>query len=166
MQNDYIIIENAAQLFTYDPETGRISWKISGRRRTVGGQAGAVRGSGYRQIRLKQGVLCEHRVAWFLYYSVLPECQIDHINRDKADNRIKNLRLALKNEADNMQNLGLRKDNSTGISGVRWHKTSKKWEARILVAKKYVYLGVFSNLFDAACARKAAELEYFTFANS
>lgn len=167
MQKDTIIIENAAQLFDYDPETGIVSWKakVGNGKIKAGDRAGAVRSSGYRVIRLKIGNLFEHRVVWFLHNGVLPDCQIDHINRNKTDNRIQNLRLAPRNEADNLQNLGLRKDNKTGLAGVRWHNSSKKWESRIRVAKVYIYLGVFDSFFDAVCARKSAELKYFTFAN-
>jgi HNH endonuclease len=167
MQNDTIIIENAVQLFDYDPETGVVSWKVDVCKGKI--KAGTpVRGAmskGYRVIKLKIGNMAEHRVAWFLHYKKLPECQIDHIDRDRANNRISNLRLAPRNERDNSQNTNLRSDNMTGVAGICWFKLRNKWRARIMVEQKDIHLGLFESFEDAVAARRAAELKYFTFVN-
>lgn len=167
MLNDHIIVENAAQLFTYDAETGIVRWKndVGNRKIKVGDRAGAVRSNGYRVIRMQIGSLMEHRVAWFLHHGALPPCQIDHINRDKTDNRITNLRLAPRNEKDNLQNRGVLSNSRSRVTGVRRHKSANKWEARITANGVYIHLGLFENFDDAVAARKAAELKYHTFAN-
>ena len=169
MQNDYIIIENAAQLFTYDPETGAVRWAVDrGRCKRIraGAKAGHTRKDGYTEIRLGKRPFMAHRVAWFLHHGELPPCQLDHINRDRSDNRICNLRIASENAFHNNQNRRVGKNNTSGAIGVMWYPTKNKWIARIKVKGRSIYLGLFSNFDDAVLARKAAELKYFTFANS
>lgn len=82
----------------------------------------------------------------------------DHINRDKLDNRKQNLRIC--KHANNMKNLGLRKDNTSGVKGVRWHKQLQKWNARIHVNGKEISLGCFHDLKEAAKAYKDASIKY------
>ena len=84
---------------------------------------------------------------------------VDHINHNKADNRISNLRIC--EWADNTRNHKVPKNSTTGISGVSWHKKTSKWQARITINGKRISLGVFDNIEDARQARLKAELEYF-----
>lgn len=88
---------------------------------------------------------------------LLPE--IDHKNGNKLDNRRINLRESTRQQ--NVWNSSIRKDNYSGIPGVHWHKQFKKWHSYIGFNKKRISLGCFHCLFDACCARKAAELKYF-----
>ena len=84
---------------------------------------------------------------------------VDHINHNKADNRMSNLRIC--EWADNTRNRKAPKNSKTGITGVTWHKHSSKWQARITINGKRINLGVFDNIEDARQARLKAELEYF-----
>lgn len=84
---------------------------------------------------------------------------VDHINHNKADNRMSNLRICV--WADNTRNHKVPKNSTTGISGVSWHKKASKWQARITINGKRINLGVFDNIEDARQARLKAELEYF-----
>ena len=81
----------------YDPETGIFTWK-SGRGRggtwTAGGIAGGPDGHGYWRISVKRVRRLAHRLAWLYAFGVWPNKQVDHINGDRTDNRIANLRLA------------------------------------------------------------------------
>ncbi len=101
-----------------------------------------------------------HRVAWFLYYGEIPNGQIDHINQDKKDNRIKNLRCV--SNMDNHRNMPIQKNNTTGIVGVHFIKHKKRWVSYIKVDSKRFHLGTFDNLFDACCKRRSQEV-YFGF---
>ena len=83
----------------------------------------------------------------------------DHINGDTRDCRRENLRPA--NASENAQNRGLRSDNTSGYTGVSWHKKLQKWQASIMVYGKRIYLGVFSNKSDAIETRLKAEKKYF-----
>jgi hypothetical protein len=81
---------------------------------------------------------------------------VDHINHDTLDNRKQNLKVCTNTE--NMQNI---KSNASGIIGVSYHKSQKKYQASISYNRKRIYLGIFENIEDAITARKEAELIYF-----
>jgi hypothetical protein len=82
-----------------------------------------------------------HRLAWFYVYGVFPSGQIDHINRNKSDNRLVNLRDC--SISENKQNSGLYKNNKSGFKGV--FKKGKRYEAGIRVNNKRIYLGKFGS---------------------
>ena len=85
--------------------------------------------------------------------------QTDHINRDKTDNRRSNLRECT--TAQNAMNSSLRRTNTSGVTGVSWHKGAGKWRARIMIDGKHMHIGYFSDKADAIAARRAAEIKYF-----
>lgn len=84
---------------------------------------------------------------------------VDHISNDKTDNRRSNLRICKQNE--NCRNHSLNSNNTSGVTGVNWHKVSNKWIARIKVNYETIYIGTFDNFEDAVRARKEAEEKYF-----
>jgi hypothetical protein len=73
--------------------------------------------------------------------------EVDHINRNRLDNRRENLRIC--SAAENNRNVSLRKDNASGRKGVSLHKRSGKWQANIQVDGKFKYLGLYSSIDDA-----------------
>jgi hypothetical protein len=85
--------------------------------------------------------------------------QIDHINRNKLDNRKKNLRPCTPQQ--NIMNHPMRSDNTSGFVGVHWHKMTRKWASRIQVNGKGIHCGLFPNIEDAIAARLMAEAKYF-----
>ena len=100
-----------------------------------------------------------HRLAWLYVHGAWPEKQLDHINRDKDDNRINNLR-----EVDNKQNqenVGLWSHNTSGYRGVSVRRNGT-FQADIKLDGKTVCLGVFKTVEDAAIARMKAELANFS----
>ena len=84
---------------------------------------------------------------------------VDHINRDKLDNRKANLRVCT--SSDNAKNRGTRKNNVSGVTGVIWNKQASKWEARINMRGKRIHLGVFTDINEAIKVRIHSELEMF-----
>ena len=84
---------------------------------------------------------------------------VDHINRDKLDNRNENLRLCL--QIDNAKNLSKYKTNTSGVHGVSYNKKSNKWRTEIMCNGEKIYLGEYINLEDATKVRKEAEKKYF-----
>lgn len=84
---------------------------------------------------------------------------IDHKNHNTTDNRKRNLRIVT--SSNNSMNHVKRKDNTSGVTGVRWHKATDKWQSDIYVNGKNIYLGVFSDKNKAIAARKEAEKKYF-----
>lgn len=99
-----------------------------------------------------------HRVIWALHHGEWPKGEVDHINGIRSDNRICNLRDVPKSE--NQRNASIRKDNKSGVVGVRWNKGCNKWVANIRHEGKQVYLGLFLTLEDAKEARLNAEKEF------
>lgn len=84
---------------------------------------------------------------------------IDHVNHKLFDNRKLNLRAVTKQQ--NGMNASLSKNNTSGVTGVTWHKRDERWQARIKVDYKYIHLGYFDSFEDAVRARKQAEEKYF-----
>lgn len=99
-----------------------------------------------------------HRLVWLLNYKEWPNGQIDHINRNKSDNSIGNLRIV--SNAENCKNQRKPKNNVSGQVGVSWASSCNKWMSNITVNRKRIYLGVFNELYCAVTARKKAEIKY------
>jgi len=110
---------------------------------------------GYAGIRINGNVIAVHR----LLTNAKAEDIVDHINRNKKDNRITNLRLT--NKSVNAFNCGIRKNNTSGHTGVWWRSDTGKWAAEIKVDYKKIHLGCFENLNDAIKAREIAENKYY-----
>lgn len=94
----------------------------------------------------------------FAYGDVLPD-EIDHIDRDPSNNRLSNLRAATRSQ--NARNKKIGRANTSGATGVTWHKRIGKWQAQIEMERKSIYLGVYSDLSDAVSARAEAARRYF-----
>jgi hypothetical protein len=163
--NHSISADFVREILSYDPETGEFRWKWRDdirkcdNARLVGKVAGSLDSHGYIVIGINLQIYQAHRLAWLHIHGVWPVNQIDHINNDKADNRITNLREATSQE--NQRNVGLQKNSSTGIAGVSWNKRDQKYQARITVDRKFISLGYFDTLEKAAKARAEAESFYF-----
>ena len=155
-----ITAEYLRSILHYDQETGIFTWKVgSANQVKVGDVAGSQDGHGYLQIRVCSRKYKAHRLAWLYMYSNWPKDQIDHINRNKTDNRITNLRDV--SHKQNQQNTGKRSDNTSGHTGVSWYKPYSKWLAHIKHNQKQINLGYFTTIEEAVAARKAGELKYW-----
>lgn len=143
----------------YDPTTGHFKWKVTVSPRGVAGQrAGSQDSNGYRRIRIFRQRHKEHRLAWLFEYGAMPAERIDHINGDKADNRIVNLRLA--DKFQNNWNRAETSRNTSGAKGVSWSSSKNRWQAVIGYKNKLAWLGSFDDIESAQMAyeTKAAEL--------
>ena len=145
----------------YDPETGVFTWKIRKSYNTkVGGAAGGKGANRYHSIAVDGVQYATHRLAWLYVHGVWPIDQIDHINGDKLDNRLANLREA--NNSVNQQNIPIQKNNTSGYTGVSWNKRLNKWIAQIYSNGKNHFLGSFNNPVDANAARVIAKMRFHT----
>jgi len=152
--------EYLRSILHYDPETGVFTRLKAGRGVTaIGGTAGARMSNGYRNISVMNRRYLAHRLAWLYVYDSWPETQIDHVNRDRSDNRILNLREATPRQ--NGQNKGMLISNTSGYAGVSWHRLRSKWRANIKHNRVQIHLGLFESIEDAVAARKAAEKLYW-----
>ncbi len=145
------------ELLNYDPETGIFTWNINRPKCSKGKVAGTFHVNGYTHIQLNRKIYKAHRLAWLYVNGYLPK-YIDHINCDRSDNRICNLRKA--NIYQNNHNAKLSKNNTSGIKGISWHKKAKKWCAVIEAYNKKIYLGLFKDLEFAELVIKEARSKY------
>jgi hypothetical protein len=150
---------NLKEWFKYDYETGLIYWvKSPSKNIKIGDIAGKEHSEGYLIIRmLKFSWLC-HRLGWFLYYGFWPT-ELDHINGNKKDNRIKNLREVTKSQ--NQQNNKKQINKTSEFKGVSWCKSRKKWCSYIKLHGKTFNLGRFENETQAAKTYNEAAMKYF-----
>lgn len=147
------------EILNYDSESGLFTWKVRTSKRIKKGQiAGTVKEDGYICIRVDGTLYLAHRLVWLYHYGTFPENEIDHINRNKSDNRISNLRDV--DRVTNAINKDLQSNNESGVAGVRWSKGSNKWRAYIGVEGKTIQLGYFVEFHEAVNARKNAEVLY------
>lgn len=154
--------EELKQLLSYNPEDGQFTrLKTTASNAVKGSVAGHVDSRGYVKIRINGREHSAHRLAWLYVYGWFPAGQIDHVNRNKSDNRITNLREVTISE--NAQNIGLKRSNKSGYTGVRWNIKRAKWVAHIKVDGQFRHLGCFNTLDAAADARRSAELAYHPF---
>lgn len=153
------------QALSYNPETGLFTWIEPKRGRMLFSVAGHVdKNTGYRDISLDDRSYYAAKLAWLYVFGEYPECVVDHINRDKVDDRINNLRLATQSE--NIINSGMFAHNTSGIKGVYHYKDRAKkgwpaWWAYITHNGKRKSLGYFHSKTEAKFAREEAELDLF-----
>lgn len=122
-----------------------------GRKDYVGRAAGCVAPNGYRVIGVGQSRYYAHRLIYLYHYGVMPK-EIDHINRNRLDNRIENLRSVTR--AENMMN----KEFSHKPNGsVCWDKTHGRWKARVQCGGKKYSLGYFTKEEEALSASLSAK---------
>jgi hypothetical protein len=125
-------------------------------------KSGTVDGGGYIQTGIKGRYYKNHRLIFMMHHGYCPE-YIDHVNGNKLDNRIENLRAATHSE--NLYNRKLQSNNLSGVKGVSWDKSSKKWKARISVDGKDLLLGKFDSIEEARDTVNEARKKHGEFAN-
>ena len=146
------------ELFKYSPSIGEFTRVVTtGNRSKAGAIAGSLGVSGYLQISINRKIYKAHRLAWLYEYGEMPKGQIDHIDHNRSNNKIVNLRIVC--HQDNGKNQKLRRNNKSGFNGVFWHPECSKWMASVKVDGKSKYLGLFNELSDAVLERLNAESE-------
>lgn len=158
-------------LLEYDPETGVFRWlaRVRGyfasdrswnswNAKHVGAVAGYIMGGGYRVIAVLGVQQLASRLAWLYVRGVWPLGQIDHINGQRDDNRIANLRDVP--QLDNMHNKCIYSNNTSGAVGVEFYAPTKRWRATIRVNGKRKALGHFIDKAEAIAVRKKAETDF------
>lgn len=150
------------ELFVYDNLTGYLHWKIRPNNRVkVGDVAGCLHHTGYVIVRACRQNFLAHRIVWDLNNptdKLLRDEQIDHIDQDKTNNRLHNLRKV--SSVENGRNRPKNINNTSGVVGVYWYSQYAKWRAQIVVAGKLVFLGYFDEKAQADSARRNAEIKF------
>ena len=142
-----ISVYDLHEALNYSPLTGEFTWRSGAHRRVAGSVAGTMRKDGYWQIGVLGDRYLAHRLAWMCIYGEAPEREVDHINRNRSDNRAQNLRLVSRNE--NAQNASHSKNNTSGYRGVTFNRKNRVWIAQIGHEMKSIYLGSFVDRDEA-----------------
>ncbi len=155
-----ITAERLREVLRYDRDAGRFYWlslphKCASNIK-VGDLAGWTENTGYRRINIDGHRYVEHHLVWLYMVGEWPP-GLDHKNKDKADNRWSNLRLATKEQ--NARNRGPRSDNALGIAGVRLHENGR-YQGRIYAHGKF-QSKTFERLADAIVWRRSMAEEIF-----
>ena len=142
----------------YNQDTGVFTWKVNKSKRTKAGDVAGWKDNGYVNISINGKSYKAHRLAWLYIYGQFPENLIDHINSNRSDNRICNLRKAT--YLENSQNYKTPKTNTSGIKNVSWYKNLKKWVVTIGVNGKKKTIGYFEDLEFAELVAIEAREKY------
>lgn len=157
------------QCFELDIESGSLTWKARPREHFptergwlvflgayAGKRADHLGPHGYRRVSVDGDRYAAHRIVWKMVHGTDPET-IDHINRDRSDNRPSNLRSCTEHE--NALNRPMHKNNRCGVKGV--HACNGKWRAMIRFEGRSRHIGLFETLEEASAAYKAEAARLF-----
>ena len=147
------------EYFKYDSNEGSLVYKKIPKgvsKSKLNCEAG-TKNMGYRSIQIKGKAYLAHRLIWFCEKGYQPE-YIDHINGNKLDNRLSNLRSV--SYIENNKNAAMRSDNKSGQTGVCWCKRELSWRVTININKKQKHIGMYKDLQEAIEVRKEAEIKY------
>lgn len=147
--------ERIKQILNYDPETGVFTWMKGTNRIKVGSIAGGPGPHGHIRIMVDGRKVMAHTLAWIYMTGKPPENIIDHRDRNNQNNIFSNLRPATTQQ--NNFNRSKQRNNTSGVTGVTWSKDLKKWRARVIVDRKEISLGYFSEFDQAVAAREKAK---------
>jgi hypothetical protein len=121
----------------------------------AGSLFGGVNRYGYREGRVDGVLYPIHRLIWMYHYGYFPENDIDHINRNRLDNRIENLREV--SRQCNLRNIGLAINNTSKVKGIGFCKSRGQWRSYVKLNQRNIYLGRFSDFIEAVAHRLAIE---------
>ncbi len=153
--NKTITQKQLKELLHYDNRTGIFTRKKLTNRTAIAG--GVSNKDGYNRISIKNKRFLAHRLAWLYEHGKFPKHTIDHINHNRSDNRISNLREVA--HKVNCMNQSKRSNNKSGITGVYFDKERNTWNATICIDGKTKALGRYSSISEAAQVRSISERE-------
>lgn len=144
-----VTAERLRELLFYDPDAGTFTWRVArGGRATVGSLAGAISKRGYKSIFIDYKQFRSHRLAWLYVYGKWPDGEIDHINGNPSDNRIRNLRVS--DRTNQCRNAKTKSTNLIGLKGVT--AAGDRFRARIRVNYRLINIGRFNTAEEAHAA--------------
>jgi hypothetical protein len=158
-----ILTDSVNDDFIYDSSTGILKWSYT-RKRNRGMEAGSLshchktgKISG-RRVKYNGHEIGVHRIIYQMNHGYCPDV-LDHKDGNPLNNRLSNLRPA--DPTLNSWNQKKFRNNTSGITGVVWHKATNQWRVRLGAKGIVNELGFSDCKFEAACLRKSAELKMF-----
>lgn len=160
------------ECFSYDVQTGALTWRVRPREHFKGGAgwhnfnnqfanrpAGATGVDKYIDVKVNGIGYPIARIIWAMQSGQSEFGHVDHIDGDPTNNRMSNLRLAT--FAENARNRTHKSNNSSGVRGVTWHKPSRKWWVRVTLEGKTHSFGVYKTIEEAAVVAYEAKQRMF-----
>ena len=142
----------------FDYKDGHLYWKIKPADHiNEGTKAGFLCKDGYLMVRYKKKSYMLHRLIWVFHGKELPK-SLDHIDGNKQNNRIENLRVATFSQ--NSHNTKKRITNTSGHKNVTWNKQAKKWQVGLKIQGKFINIGCYKDLELAGLVAKEARIKY------
>jgi hypothetical protein len=144
--------------FLFDYKDGELYWKFSlSSKSPKGCLAGSIKNDRYRAISInKKSYLC-HRLIYMMFHGYMPKF-VDHIDNNRLNNRIENLREATHSE--NMRNKKLPVNNTSGYKNVTWNKRKRKWAVALKIKDKSISCGYFVDIELADLVAQEARDKY------
>ena len=145
---------------SFNHKDGHLYWKKvahPNKQYLVGQKVGSIHKTGYRHVTWLGKIHKVHRLIYLLEHGYLPK-EIDHINGDRQDNRLENLRDVTRSQ--NQCNRNALSSNTSGYPGVSWHKNSKSWAVRLMKDGKTKAIGYFKDLELAGLVSSEARSLY------
>lgn len=149
-------LERVKELFDYRGDG--LYWKKTFSKAVQGDRAGLIDMFGYRLVGVDGEIYKEHKLVWLWHTGTYPK-YLDHVNGDRSDNRLGNLRECTSSQ--NSQNRARASNNTTGFKGVYFDKATQKFRARIYINGQRKGLGYFLTGEEAAQAYAAAAKEVY-----
>jgi hypothetical protein len=143
--------ERLKQVLNYEPESGNFTWKSARSSVLIGEIAGHTsKQTGYRLVGVDGSLFLAHRLAWLYVHGEFPSASIDHVDRNRLNNSIGNLRTAT--QSQNAFNSPARSTSKSGFKGVSWCHVTSKWRATATINGKQKSLGRHKELRNAVSA--------------
>lgn len=149
--------EELKKRLVYNTNTGEFFYNYSIGGKLKGNKVGTLK-DGYIYIRVAGVIYLAHRLAWLYIYGKFPISMLDHIDRNRSNNKISNLRES--NYSQNGRNTNINKKNTSGIKGVDYMKSLHKWRSRSVIQGIEHHIGVYSSIEDARIARENFDDKY------
>jgi len=153
MNKQILTQDKLNETFLYNKETGLLSNKTNRGRAKKGQEAGYDSSHGYRQVEVQGKAYMYHHVCWAIHHGEWPKAQLDHINHNRADNRVIKLRAVTNQE--NSKNLSKKKNNTSGYTGIS-NFYGDKFIVRITSMGKTFNLGSYIDINEAIAVRDRA----------
>lgn len=159
--------DQVRELFFYDAQTGHLirkkcSYNPKCENEHLIGKVCSCLSHGYLVVSIRKKLYPVHRIIWLYVKGTWPKHDIDHINGNRSDNRIENLRHATREQ--NQQKRTVRnRNNTSGHPGVYWDTSKNKWCVEIKVRRKKICLGNYSSKEEAIRARIEGKIKHHTF---
>lgn len=148
--------DDVKALFDYDAKNGWLIRKFkSGKRKPCGHKPAC---DGYGNVNINGKMYKTHRIIWLWHKGTWPQFEIDHIDKNKMNNRIENLDDV--EHKQNQQNRGIQSNNTSGYPGVSFHKPAGKYMSQIKNSGEITHLGLFNTPEEAFLAYQLAKIQY------